>query len=402
VLNILPGLRDVRAPLAAGYLWLLALYVAFEPLVPRKPHGIWQILSHLEHTFSVVGLGLAVSFFAYLMGAISQSVFGFPVRDDRPSLPRDPGVSLSSYPRESYPEMWPPEKESWWKRQSERLKSSKPVVSVATALGPLRGERIWSKPLHGLRRTLRPIDRLRKVQARLVGLSKHSYSDVGEAALEDMARTGIEAFSVAVQRAAPGCDADEPVGFVLAALDRRTRDRSTASDAVLQTLRLVENLVSPGWPYSGPRGMAEIDEDRRRRYFEVEFKKSVLRELRLARSSLVGEQPALFSEVDRIRSEAEFRAAVVAPLIGLGVTISWRADVWASVVPIVAAIILGLSARVHLQRANDSLLDALRLGRATCPTVDRLQEATALLEAHAGPSGGMAAAPGSGQTSDPQ
>jgi hypothetical protein len=131
------------------------------------------------------------------------------------------------------------------------------------------------------------------VQARLVGLSKHSYSDVGEAGLEDMARTGIEAFSVAVQRAAPGCDADQPVGFVLAALDRRTRDRSTVSDAVLQTLRLVENLVSPGWPYRGPHGMAEINEDRRRRYFEVEFKKSVLRELRLARSSLVGEQPAL-------------------------------------------------------------------------------------------------------------
>ncbi len=74
--NLLPGLRDIRAPLAAGYVWLVVGYIAFDPLVPSKPHGIWETLSHLDHLASAVGLGVAVSFLAYVIGTLSQAPAG--------------------------------------------------------------------------------------------------------------------------------------------------------------------------------------------------------------------------------------------------------------------------------------------------------------------------------------
>ena len=87
--NVLPGLRDVRAPLAAGYIWLLALYLAVEPSVPKKPHGIWASLDHLRHMVSLVATGLAVSFVAYLVGSIAVSVGGYLALLTRP-VERDP------------------------------------------------------------------------------------------------------------------------------------------------------------------------------------------------------------------------------------------------------------------------------------------------------------------------
>jgi hypothetical protein len=33
--SILPGIRDLRAPLTAGYLWLLAAWIAFGDHLPR-------------------------------------------------------------------------------------------------------------------------------------------------------------------------------------------------------------------------------------------------------------------------------------------------------------------------------------------------------------------------------
>jgi hypothetical protein len=83
--NALPGFRELRAPLAAGYIWLLAIYVAIEPHVPdaKHAHGLYATLLHLRDAASSVGLAVAVSFAAYLVGAISEGVLGRFWQEDR-------------------------------------------------------------------------------------------------------------------------------------------------------------------------------------------------------------------------------------------------------------------------------------------------------------------------------
>ncbi|HET6948757.1 MAG TPA: hypothetical protein VFI47_00170 [Acidimicrobiales bacterium] len=73
--GLLPGVRQLRAPLSAGYLWLLAAWVAFEPLAPERSEasGVIASLYRASDLVSAVGLGIAVSFAGYLLGSVSTS-----------------------------------------------------------------------------------------------------------------------------------------------------------------------------------------------------------------------------------------------------------------------------------------------------------------------------------------
>ena len=74
--NLLPGIRDLRTPLATGYLWLLALWLwvpsQFKHAVPTT--GIPGDITRLAHYASRAGVGIAVSFAAYLVGVLSKSL----------------------------------------------------------------------------------------------------------------------------------------------------------------------------------------------------------------------------------------------------------------------------------------------------------------------------------------
>jgi hypothetical protein len=70
--NLLPGFRDLRGPLAVGYMWLLALWLLFADYVPRKrpaSSGLAANLFDLGHFLGpTLTLGV-VSFMAYLLGS---------------------------------------------------------------------------------------------------------------------------------------------------------------------------------------------------------------------------------------------------------------------------------------------------------------------------------------------
>ncbi len=71
--NALPGFREVRAPLVTGYLWLLFGWLAFAPdLSPRPTSGATASLYDLAEYVGPLGVGIAASIAAYLLGAISQ------------------------------------------------------------------------------------------------------------------------------------------------------------------------------------------------------------------------------------------------------------------------------------------------------------------------------------------
>lgn len=76
--SVLPGLRELRAPLAAGYLWLLAAWLTAEPYLPSRSEatGLLKAMLELEDAISAVGVAAVLSFAAYLVGSISETVFG--------------------------------------------------------------------------------------------------------------------------------------------------------------------------------------------------------------------------------------------------------------------------------------------------------------------------------------
>jgi chromosome segregation ATPase len=76
--SLLPGIRELRAPLAAGYLWLLVGWLAFHSHLPAREqaNGVIEALYNLEGLVSALGFGVAVSFAAYLIGSFSQDFCG--------------------------------------------------------------------------------------------------------------------------------------------------------------------------------------------------------------------------------------------------------------------------------------------------------------------------------------
>lgn len=74
--SLLPGVRALRAPLAAGFIWLLSLWLAVEPLVPEHTPtaGIGGSIARMEGLGQAIGWLVMVSFAAYLVGSILMVV----------------------------------------------------------------------------------------------------------------------------------------------------------------------------------------------------------------------------------------------------------------------------------------------------------------------------------------
>src|SRR5262245_48493714 len=80
--SLLPGIRDLRAPLAAGYVWLLFGWLVFEPRygMPTTGSPLYLDTLALIQKISPVALAVAVSFAAYLVGSLSLALMEFGQR----------------------------------------------------------------------------------------------------------------------------------------------------------------------------------------------------------------------------------------------------------------------------------------------------------------------------------
>lgn len=74
--SLIPGVREVRAPLIAGYLWLLCLWLLLEPRSP-SPEGneIYERIAELAEVVGPLGQAFAVSICAYILGSLIQAGF---------------------------------------------------------------------------------------------------------------------------------------------------------------------------------------------------------------------------------------------------------------------------------------------------------------------------------------
>jgi len=80
--SVLPGLRELRAPLSAGFLWLLALWFGVEPSLPVAKDASGAVASayRLSGVLSVIGLAAALTFAAYIVGSLSVFLFSSLLR----------------------------------------------------------------------------------------------------------------------------------------------------------------------------------------------------------------------------------------------------------------------------------------------------------------------------------
>ncbi|AUI59789.1 hypothetical protein [Amycolatopsis sp. BJA-103] len=74
--SLLPGLRELRAPLAAGYVWLLGLWLVFRPGLPPpgQASGVYRDLLDLGSWSGKAAVFAAATFAAYLLGTMSLAI----------------------------------------------------------------------------------------------------------------------------------------------------------------------------------------------------------------------------------------------------------------------------------------------------------------------------------------
>ncbi len=74
--SVLPGLRDVRGPLASGYLWLITIWLGVASRLPdaNTDSGVIGDFYDLSGVVSAVGVAVILSFGAYLVGAMTEGL----------------------------------------------------------------------------------------------------------------------------------------------------------------------------------------------------------------------------------------------------------------------------------------------------------------------------------------
>ena len=94
ITSLLPGLRELRAPLAGGYLWLLLVWLAVGDELPtrneEKPPLVDR-LYQLEPVVSQLGFAIVASVAAYVIGSIAIDMQVRLARFSR-SVPVDPRI----------------------------------------------------------------------------------------------------------------------------------------------------------------------------------------------------------------------------------------------------------------------------------------------------------------------
>jgi hypothetical protein len=79
ITNLLPGLRDLRTPLATGYLWIVGLWLLIHQHVPRTARSATGPIRSLYELGNIVGHAAALAaltFVAYIVGSILAFKFG--------------------------------------------------------------------------------------------------------------------------------------------------------------------------------------------------------------------------------------------------------------------------------------------------------------------------------------
>ena len=269
----------MRAPLAAGYTWLLVAWLLYGSDASQHPTGVALDLKRLHETVSTAGAAVAVGFVAYMIGVFSIAAAN--ILSDR----------------------------------------------AARLLQPLTGAWLRWRDTHRMQR---------RTPWWFAG-----YAPRTAVALKTLVVPQLEETHAALKLA--GRDDSRP-GY------------EQLADVVAPIVRR---------PAEGRIGEAVTE--------------GVADEFEQMGRQLIGREPELFGEYDRLRAEAELRASLVLPGAALGATLVWiGGGGWRAVGAgvIVAAVLLAPLAKARNHDAIDVVVSALRDGRVDSPVLVRLKQET--------------------------
>ena len=273
--NLLPGLRQLRAPLAAGYLWLVAAWLSFAAEIPspkKVSAGVFKDVYEIGGAIGPSAAMAAASFAAYIVGVLS-------------------------------------------------------VQATAMALPVLRREREIAGGRHwGL------------VMPSAVMPSAAGFDALREAVKDQLARR---------------YDTDPPDPEL-----KKLLEETRESCGVLREL---------------------TDPDVRRKLLGVridvdKYAEKLKQDLPLIPYRMLAEEKdhKIYSEFDRLRAEAEFRAAVALPLAVIVAVVAWRTSPWWALALVVPAL-LALEAVRAATAATDVLAESIRARACDSPVLNDVQ-----------------------------
>jgi hypothetical protein len=264
--SLLPGLRDLRAPLAAGYLWLAIIWIAWgrEQSNLSDRHDLLGDVHGLAQNAGPVAVGVALSFIAYVLGILSINVLG----------------GVRNFTRRAI---------NQFLRSRNRTRRT-----IAKA-----GQRILS-----------------------TGGDDENTREIGEELIQWIPFDWHPTATVIVQERWEQANRQQPKG------------KPTA-------------------------------------LFVARFRRLLIKDLPLVPFRLMGKDPELYGEYDRLRSEGDFRLAVADPSLVLTIQLSIT-ESWLWLVALPGVIILQVLGAQKISASNNLLLDAIRAGRVESPVLAML------------------------------
>lgn len=344
--NLVPGLRDLRAPLAAGYLWLAVGWLVFGDRLRSSAvhgHGLVHSVYELHGAVSLFGVGVAVTFTAYLVGSVAEAF----------------GAVLGTTARAGF------------ERGRRFAAVEGKVIDEQIRAARLTFEQNSMKLM---RAYLNALERLLSPRGNIEMPTPRAFEVLGRT----LGRYAYILFLVIVLPFLLTVLLIRGVTGALLALDslRKARARTTAAlrvvvrDAIHDTAgaNRLDALEVIGRELQLPQG--ERQDESIVIAVAVETMRS---ELDLVAMRLVGKEDQLFAMFDRMRAEAEFRFAVVpslAALVGV-VAVKEHSAIWLIALITVAGLLWqGVTKRAE---SRDLIADSLRLGRVHSPFIERVK-----------------------------
>ena len=384
--NVLPGLREVRAPLTAGYIWLIAAWLLFHSSIPTEQEargGPLEPFFDLGGVVSSFGFTVVLSVLAYLIGSLSEGVFLVPMLRGARVFCGGPSWQLS----------WKGDRSLTLLVQDRVSRASGKLADAGLSLQQLPEYEEISRQVEGGFDTL---NRLGLVYA--MATSQEKLYDFYFRAPWARFRSGLAGFtegSVPVPRPTwfeivteeddePGAiglrsDVEDSFDWNLEwnVQYKVSRDRfiSMASDnGENGELERMVTYTPKKRQHAQSRRKGEIIKELTVHRLAEVITWQVTEDMPLVGTRLLGKETELFHEFDRQRGKSSFRLAIIPPLLVLTIVLAIEVD-WVLFTLLGSVPLFYWQGVRYRQEASDVLIDSLVVGRVEAPAIEKLERA---------------------------
>jgi hypothetical protein len=365
--NVLPGLREVRAPLVAGYMWLISAWLLIHDSIPTEQEargGPWEPFFDLDGIVSSFGLALVLSVLAYLIGSLSEGVFRLPMELGARRFRGGPSWQLS------------------WKG----VKSLESQVQdrISGVLSRLADEGLWLQQVPEYKEASLIIEdgfsRLNRAGLVFKGVrTEVNYRViVGSFQHRESWNRDDRPRPTWVKVEAPGNDETRGTS------ERLPREQDEVED-FFNEYHLDWDL-RPADPYdevtdmtayepeqidTRKRGIQEILAHDLAQYITSQIVKE---EMTLVGTRLLGKETDLFHEFDRQRGESSFRLVIIPPLLTFAIVLAIKVNL-AFLLLLGSVPLFYWQGVRYRQAASDVLIDSIVADRVKAPAIEKLEQA---------------------------